>query len=807
MKKSIWKTLIGISISILVFTAGATVIAFYMLKAPVPDYSGGQIVSSIKDDIDIYFDKNAVPYIYANSDEDAFYALGFTHARERLFQMDILRRAGTGKLSEIFGSKTVNIDKMFRTIGIESLAEKSLSKLDEKTAKIVENYCNGVNEYIQSNFNYSIEFDILNYEPELWKPVHTLLIVKLLAWELNLSWWSDIAYSHLTQKLGDELVKDIIPDYPENSPTIIPKNIRNFTAIGTDFIKLNKDFKSFTGLEGTHLGSNNWVVDSARSSSGSPIIANDPHLSLQVPGKWYVASLKSKSFNVQGFTLPGVPAIVIGKNKNISWAVTNVMTDDSDFYVEQFDSSKTKYFLNNAWKDLEVVKDTFAVKDSADAILTIRKTHRGPVISDIHLYNSLFGNEYQKKANISMRWTSFEFHKEMNAILNVNKAKNWNEFNNALSNFSAPGQNFIYADKEGNIGYICASKLPIRSSNNPTFVYDGSTTAHDWKGFVPYNKMPKLYKPASGRIATANNKVIKNFKYHITNIWEPTSRIDRITELLESKEKHSVADFMNYQMDFKSLHSKKLLKHLVKAFEKTEIKDENLNLALSIIKKWDYNLDKESQVPALYSVFFNKLIKNIFLDEMGEELFNEYSFLANIPMRMTLTLLERGYSFWFDDKNTDKIENKNIILRKSLIEAIEELESKLGTDIANWQWRKLHSVEFRHLFSGQSSLLDQLINIGPFEIGGDATSLFKTSYSLSNPYDVQIGPSMRYIYDFSDKDKFFYILPTGQSGHVFSKHYNDMSEDWVNGKYRTVHLDEEFIKNNLENKIVLKVSK
>ncbi len=785
--------IVGTLITLLIFTL---VGSYFFLQQSLPDYSGNHSVGLIKNEVQIFRDEFAIPRIYAENDDDLYFALGYVHAQERLFQMDLTRRAGQGKLSEILGTKTIPFDKMFRTLGLNELVERTLRKYDETTKNILVSYSNGVNEFIKNNpSKLTIEFDILGYKPDLWKPEHSLLITKLMAWELNISWWSDIAFTHLIQKLGAEKVKDIIPSYEENAPTIIPEKLKELSAIPLDFINVDREFRKFSGAVGTHIGSNNWVVNGSRSNSGKPIIANDPHLSFAVPGKWYVVSLRSPNTEVDGYTLAGVPGVVIGKNKNISWVLTNVMADDADFYAEKLDSLKENYFYNNTWQPLDIITDTISVKDFLDVIFTIRKNHRGPIISDIHNYKKLFPNEEQNKADISMRWTALDESFELTAFYKINHAKNWKDFNDGVKDFIAPGQNFVYADDQGNIGYIAGVKLPKRKNNSPSFVFDGADVESDWTGFVPFSENPKLYNPPQGYIASANNKTIKDYPYHISNIWEPPSRIKRITELLNEKEIHSKEDFKNYQNDFNSHYAKQIVPYIIAAFKDYNVSDKNLSVALDILKTWDFTFEASNQVPTIYSVFFQFLLKNIFEDEMGENLFREYLFVANVPYRTVPVLLKENKSKWFDDVNTKITESRDDIIRKSLREAIDYLEIELNKDITYWQWGKLHKVLFKHFFHGQNAILDKLLDIGPFEIGGDGTTVFNTEYSFQKSYDNKLGPSMRFIYDFAEPEKFEMILPNGQSGHFMSEHYKDMTELWLTGKYIEVNTNEEYVKN------------
>ncbi|MCX7798058.1 MAG: penicillin acylase family protein [Melioribacter sp.] len=818
MKK--WKKVIwGVSGSILILTFFLLLISFYMLKKSLPDYNGAKYVKGIISNVIIYRDTFAIPMILAENDEDAAFALGYLHAQERLFQMDIARRAGEGRLSEIFGSKTIAFDKMFRTIGIYRNVELNYEKLHPESKRILLAYANGVNEYIkEAKGKYPIEFDVLGYDPYPWKPEHSLIIAKLMAWELNLSWWSDITFSNIVKRLGVEKAKELLPNYPENAPTIIPNTLEKLANLPTNLLEVDRKFREFIGFYGTHIGSNSWVINGKVSSSKKPIIANDPHLAFTAPGKWYFVIVRSKNWNVEGFTLPGLPSVVIGKNQFIAWGMTNVMADDADFYVEKLDSTGTKYFLDGQWKNLIIEKDSFAVKGSSYYTFEIKKTHRGPIISEIHPYNILYSKEGKITTPISMRWTALEFSDELYSSLLINKASNWNEFLESLKYFTVPGQNFIYADKYGNIGYVCAAKLPIRKSPSPTLIYDGTTSEYDWKGYVPYEEMPKLFNPSQNFIASANNKTIMNFKYHISNIWEPSSRIERIIELLSSKKEHSSTDFKKYQMDIVSPYAKKISQYILSAFHNVKILDNNLKVVLELFDSWDYKLDQNSQVPTIYAVFLNYLIKNTFGDELGHDLLSEYVFLANIPYRKIIELLEGQNNSLFDNIKTQQVETKEEVIRKSLVDAISYLEKKLGSDISKWQWKNIHKVTFKHFFHGAANFIDDIVDIGPYPIGGDGTTIFNTEYSFVNtikdkkeetevlnaePFENTLGPSMRYIFDFGNPDYLEFIMPTGQSGNIMSKHYKDMTLMWLKGQYIKVPLSIEEFKKKSKYKFIL----
>ncbi|KAB2848430.1 MAG: penicillin acylase family protein, partial [Ignavibacterium sp.] len=478
------KILLGLSISFIIIFIVAGAIFYNMLSSSLPAYQGIITSSKIISDIEIYRDSFAVPYIFAENDNDAAFALGYVHAQERLFTMDFIRRVGEGSLSEILGDEAVPFDNMFRTVGIKRNILRNYSRIDPSVISLLQSYSDGVNAYIEERKgNYSIEFDVLGYQPEKWKPLHSLIIIKMMAWELNMSWWTDLTFSELIQKLGEKKALEILPDYPENAPTIIADNFKYLSAINSSLVETDKAFRNFIGWTGTHIGSNNWVVNANKSTSGKPIIANDPHLAFSAPGKWFAATVNSKEgWETSGVTLPGVPGIVIGKGENISWVLTNVMNDDADFYIEKLDSSDSKYSVDGQWRDLRIIKDTIKVKNGKDRVIEIKETHRGPIISDIHTFNFIYNTAESEFPPISMKWLGNEFSDEMLGFYKINKAKNWNQFREGVKYFGIPGQNFVYADTTGNIGYIMGARIPLRKKNNPTLVFDGTNTENDWQG-------------------------------------------------------------------------------------------------------------------------------------------------------------------------------------------------------------------------------------------------------------------------------------------------------------------------------------
>ncbi|MCX8056389.1 MAG: penicillin acylase family protein [Ignavibacteria bacterium] len=773
------------------------------LKKSFPKLEGELSINGLKSDVFIYRDEFGIPYIEASNEDDLYFALGFVHAQDRLFQMDITRRAGMGKLSEVLGKDALEFDLVFKTIGFDELARKLYDNASEESKKICRAYTNGINSYLETNSgNYSIEFDLLNYTPKKWEPYQVYLIARLVAWELNLGWWVDVVYAQLQTKLSPEKLNQLIPDYPQNAPTIIPTlqqnvsktvsqnlNLKKKDNLSSAIIKelqnffdTNQRLRKFLKFSDTYSGSNSWAISSNLSKTGKPILANDPHLMYSVPSKWYIVSLNSPTLKVSGVTIPGSPSVVIGKNENIAWGLTNLMLDDCDFFVEQLDSSGSKYLIDSVWKNLIIKLDTIKIKNDKEIILKIKSTHRGPLIQSANK----FLNETNFNKAISMKWTGYELSDELLAFYRINKAKSYSDFKEALRYFNCPAQNFLCADIKGNIFYKAAGKIPVRNYSNFLLLIDGTTSKHDWSSYLSFESLPEFLNPSQGFIATNNNPPTRDLITVIGNLWEPSSRAERINELLKSKKKFSIKDFEKIQYDLVSPYAKEISSHIVKAFENTLIKNKNLNLAINIFKNWNGELKIYSPAATVYNFFLIKLLKNTFHDELGDTLYKQFLFVGNVPLRIIQKLLNNtppDSISLFDDINTKEIETKTDIIRKSMVETIDELEKNFGEDINSWQWGEIHQVKFKHYFSGQSFIVDNLIDIGPYPIGGDQTTLLNTSFKYYEPYENYLGPSMRQIVDLSSIDSSLIIITSGQSGHISHKNYKDQSLMWLNGEY------------------------
>lgn len=783
--------------------------------------------------VKIYKSELGVSQIFAENENDMYFSLGFMHAQDRLWQMDLSRRVAEGRLSEILGQDALDYDILFRTIGINKAAVKQYDNLSLKSKSILAAYCSGVNNFIENNSKQlPLEFDILNYKPEDWKPEHCLMIIKLMGWELNLSWYTDVMFGEIVKKFGLAKAKDFFPDYPEDAPFIIKnetgknkndslkidqkyikktsfnllnnnleKNYSSISGLGKNYFDLSKHFREYFGMEGTHIGSNAWVISGTKSENGKPLLANDPHLPLMAPSKWYEVSMYDfqKKYSVCGFSIPGVPGIAIGHNEAISWGVTNLMCDDADFFILNKDSSDAKkYLYKNEVVAVDSIVESIKIKDVPDEYMfTSYSTKLGPVVSNLE--KTGFANNRKFRISntnelLTFRWTGYEFSDELETFYNVNNASNWNEFQNALKTFGTPALNFIYSDTSGNIAFHTAGLIPVRTDlSDEQAAFYPSDGEVKWKGFIPFNELPFTFNPKEGYIINANNKPQKNYKYYISNLYEPPYRAERIEELIRSNPVVSVDEVKHMQIDVYSIQGKEFCKYLIDSFGDTTNVTEDIKIYLDLLKNWNYEFRTNSVPATLFAQFEIELYKNLYKDILGDELFESYIFLKNIPVRNTARLLKENSSVMFENDFA-----KEQIIRKSFYDAVSALITKYGSDINLWQWGEVHKVTMKHPL-GVLPSLSSMLNIGPFKIGGSGTTINNLEYGFSNAlktgeFESYLGPSMRMIVDLSNIKTYLSIIPTGQSGQPLHRNYNDQARLWLNGDYKKVSVGFEDLK-------------
>jgi penicillin amidase len=539
--------------------------------------------------------------------------------------------------------------------------------------------------------------------------------------------------------------------------------------------------RSLLGIRALESGSNAWAISGAKSVTGKPILANDPHLILMSPARWYELHINAPNLDVSGMSIPGVPFIIAGRNQRIAWGVTNAMMDDEDFYVEEVDSLQhpTRYRFNDEWRPILETVDTIVVKGSLPVALSIYSTHRGPIV------NKMEPGAHSASSLISMRWTGNEISNEAGAFYRIDKSGNWQDFQEALKLFAAPAQNFVYADVDGNIGYRTGGMLPIRKSKGVKLPYPGRTDEYDWNGYVPFDQMPHCFNPPEGFVATANNKIIDDsYPYAISHHWESPWRSIRISEVLHEQDKFTMEEMQHLQFDLLSTHAREVVPFILHAYDSVMVTDGDVRTTLEYFRNWNFEMRKEDVSTTLFQATISKLLYNTFHDKMGDRLYGLYDTLASTPLSALSHLLKNPNSEWFDDPASPSHETRDDLIRKSLSDALGMLKSELGGTLKEWQWGRLHTVTFEHVF-GSNKFLSGFFNIGPFPIGGSHSTVNVGQYFIAHSFKSAVGPSMRQVFNLADINDTRSVLPPGQSGQVFSGHYKDQMTLWINGAYKT----------------------
>ncbi len=750
----------------------------------LPQVDGRIDVAGLGGVTSILRDSLGVPYIIAKSDSDAYFALGFVHAQDRLFQMEMYRRAGEGRLSRVFGSKTLAVDEFFRTLRFTEMADSLYKTSSPLSKEILRWYSDGINAYISSAKVLPAEFAMLQFSPRPWKPRDSFIVARLMSWELNISWWTKPVFGELYDSLGAQRAALLIPLFSGTKGRKTSEAGARASSSLNGFVESNSRALAF--LEGVKapdgFGSNNWTISPKRTNSGSAILANDPHLAFSEPAKWYYVSISAPSLHVLGVSLPGTPGIIIGRNSDIAWGMTNVMADDSDFYIVQPDSSDpNQYWYDGKLFPFITTEDTIDIKGGSPYIFKRRMTMLGPVVSGVisssYSTTSLHGEQSEPGGIIALRWSAYWPSDEVRSMNLLNTAKNFQDFIGALKYFGSPAQNFVYADVHGNIGYKAAGNIPLRRYPLPFLPQPGNTGKDVWSGFIPFQTLPESYNPTSGFVATANNRTTPdNFPYYITNLYEPSSRINRITSFITRRDTMSVALSEKLQLDYYSDFMATLNNRILAACDS----ERYFPRELIYLKNFDGSMSAKSTAAAILNVSFEELVRKVFKPVMGRQLFERYLLISNVPTRILEGFLSKPADLGelYGVANGDSL--LDMKLAESLDRALQKLRGKFGPRPINWMWGKLHTLELKHPLSS-NSIVREVYDLGPFPRGGNNTTVNNGEYSLNEPYKMIIGPSMRMTVDMS-KPGMYFSLPGGECGQILSPHYSDFLNDYLGGK-------------------------
>jgi penicillin amidase len=797
-------TFLKLLLFFVILILGFAGLAFYWtFYKPLPDYEASITLNGLQDEVDIHWDAYGVPHIYAKNEPDLYYALGYVHAQDRLWQMTISQVAAEGRFAEFFGNDPdlIALDKYQRTLGFWKTAQQLVDTLGQKEQAVLSAYSNGVNAFIDNNSNrLPVEFSLAEITPIRWTPARSLAVSRLMAWELNMGWWSEVTYGYLKEKLPAQEFDALQLHFPDDAPTTLDDaESLGLTSSLMPMLKQEIQKRRLLQMEGTHVGSNAWVVDGTKTESGYPLLAGDPHLGLDMPGKWYEVHLNLNGKNVSGATLAGIPAVIIGQNDHMAWSFTSMMSDDTDFFLEQVDPEDRGRYVADSLNDstasylaFDKVREIIKVKDADDQSFDIRYTKHGPVISDIYPVQPLVKNKL-----ISMQWTGHEMTNEMRTLYNINWAENFQDFKDALPTFGVPGLNLMYGDTEGNIAMYSVAKLPIRIGD-PITLRKGWDPQQDWQGYIPADKMPHIINPKDGWIANANNKITTdNYPYYIATFWEPPSRIEHIVNVLTKKETLTISDFEALQNDSYSAFAAAMTPEILDIISKQDAY--NFELPISYLSNWNYKYDLKSTAASIFDVFFLKLTENTLRDDFGDIAYANFIHQENMPVRTMSSLIKTDNSL-FDDITTDSVETKEDMVVKSMQDAILFLSDSLGSEPYEWRWEQLHTLTFKPPFFAQAAeapgastalkmIVNNVLSKGPYKVEGHGMSVNNGQYSWEHPFEMVLGPSIRRISDLSDMSRSKSILPTGQSGNPLSDYYGDQTNLWLNGQYRWLYQD------------------
>lgn len=751
----------------------AAAAGFLWLRTSLPGLSETVRITGLERDVEIVHDRNGIPHIQAASPDDAYTALGYLHARDRLFQMDFMRRLGAGRLSEVIGKPTLTLDKTMRTLGVYRLAKETFRRLPPDASRAVERYTGGVNAFLRARAGaLPPEFVVLRYTPEPWTNADSLVWGRLMAMRLTGNWRTEALRSALSARLTPGQIADLWPrDDGEPPPTLAAADHRASIALASRMLG------HIPAWLDQASASNSWLLSGHLTKSGKPILANDPHLGFRAPGIWYLARLSAPGLDVTGATVPGVPFHILGHNKRIAWAFTTTDSDTQDLYIEKLvPGAPGSYQTPDGPMNFTTRTETIAVKDNDPVSHTIRETRHGPVISDIHtnLTKTIHEDHVLALAAASLRSDDLT----PLALFDLNRAQNWSDFTNAVRHFHAPQQNISYADIDGNIGFIAPGRVPVRRAGNGRQPVPGWTGAFDWTGFIPFNALPQTYNPGSGRIVNANHRIVpKTYAWYLTDDWAAPYRARRIHQMLDAREQHSMNMSAGIQNDIRSLAAKDILPVLLQHLSP---RDRRAQRVTERLQKWDARMSRDAVEPLIFINWISEISRALFADELGPH-FPAYFRLRPRVVERMLTSRRK----WCDNVTTPKTETCEEVVSAAFDTALDSLESRFGPDLSDWRWGAAHQAVFSHPLFGRVPVLRDLADIriesggGPFTVNRAQPRI----NSRKDPFASVHGPGYRAIYDLSDLSGSMFAVATGQSGNPLSSRYADTTRAWRDGKY------------------------
>jgi penicillin amidase len=772
--------------------------AWLYSKTYHPKYNGEIELKNLSEKVTVYFDEIGVPHINAENQNDAYIALGYVHAQDRLWQMEMIRRIAAGRLSEIFGEKLIKTDKLFSGLGIEEASERTIKNLDKKSPKYKLSiaYLEGVNQYIEEG-KTPVEFTLVGVEKEKYTLKDVYNVFGYMAFSFAVGHKTDPLLTEVKEKLGAAYFKELIGAESENL-TII-KNEKKAVLTGS-FAKAMHDLYDVLPIS-PFIGSNSWVIGADKTKNGKVIFANDPHIGFSQPSVWYQAHVKTPDYEIYGFHLALIPFPLLGHNKDYAYGLTMFENDDVDFYVEEENpENKLQYKTENGFVDYKLIEKRLKIKGRKDSVYTIKVSNHGPIMNGIvdHLDDA---------RPIGMQWIYTKLNNQiLEVAYEISHADNLLEFKKGASKLHAPGLNMMYGDAKNNIAWFASGKLyKYRDSLYTKTYLDGASGKDEILEYLDFEENPQAINPSWNYVYSANNQPDSIAGIMYPGYYLNEDRAERIVALLEPKNDWTKQDVAKMIYDVTSINAPIIIADFVKSINKEDLSASEKQ-AISFLKNWKGNFDKEEIGPVIYNRMVYEFQKNTFADEMGKA----YNQFVNTPLieKVLPMQAKRKNSIWWDNISTkDKIETKEDIINTSFKNTFAFLQNQLGGNVENWKWERVISVEYKHAV-GEVAILRKFFNVGPFVTNGGDQVINNQIYDIDSTgvYKVKAGPSTRRVVDFSDVENSLAILPTGQSGSVFSEHYKDQSQKYLNGEFEKMKLNTSEIEKS-ENILILKPKK
>jgi penicillin amidase len=740
----------------------------FWLRSSLPASEGRLVLPGLAAEVRVSRDEHGIPTISAQSEHDADFALGFVHAQDRLFQMDLMRRYGAGRLAEWFGPAALGADRFVRTLGIYRLAERQYELASPELRAALDAYAAGVNAFlVERRGTLPPEYHLIGAVPESWRPADTLVWGKLMDLDLAGNFRNELMHARLAERLKPEDLAILYPPYPKDAPVALG-DARKWL----EGLPLAAIYASLPAFVGPRFASNNWVVDGKHTVSGKPLLANDPHLGLSTPSVWYLVRIDTPELKLAGVTSPGGPFVIIGHNDRIAWGLTTTTSDVEDLFIERVDPDDPSRYLTPAGAQLfSVRQEEIRVRGAAPVTLTVRATRHGPVVSDL-------GGKYAAAPAagtvlaLAATWLAQD-DRSPEGVWALDHARNWDEFRHGLEAFVAPQQNIVYADVEGNIGFIAPARVPIRAKGDGWLPSPGWSGDYDWTGYIPFDQLPQILNPASGRVVTANNKIVPDgYPYFLSRGWDLPNRAERINELLDATPQQSVAGFAAIQADTLSLMAKDLLPLMLQAMPSSREAAE----ALARLKAWDGRMERGQVAPLVFVAWLREFNRTLLADKLGDA-FDDYWGLHPDVIRLILT----QHAEWC------RGESCGTQLSEALDRALAELAGRYGKNIDDWQWGRAHEAQFTNQFWSRVPVLGELLALQiPTDGGYDTVNRGATPVaSLEHPYADTHASTLRMIVDLSDIEASRFMIAPGQSGNPLSPHYRDLMRPWRDLGYVT----------------------